>query len=301
MTEITLINTSSDGKLLKAVYNPDKGMNLLSFKKDFIEVIDQSTKPLFEERCAGLGALIGPHFHRRHFEMLPEILRNHSNPEIELLRNQNPKIDPFSHGIGRYASWKYEKSESSISAVLQGSDTWNGIPLKEIEGQDFNMKYSANLTPNGLQIELSVVSETDSLIGIHHYYHLPKKKGIVTGNVRSHYLADLQKHEIPNSWNYSRQTTTLKYSLDGEADFTFWSAPDPTRGTILLDTELYQLKTSYVSKNEECSWQLWHPEGASFVCIEPISSQDPRHPNLTVSSIKIDLEIIDVDIISINV
>jgi hypothetical protein len=66
-------------------------------------------------------------------------------------------------------------------------------------------------------------------------------------------------------------------------------------------TQNHPVKTSFVSQNEECSWQLWHPNGASFVCIEPISSQDPRHPNLTVSSIKIDLEIIDVDILSINV
>jgi hypothetical protein len=118
-------------------------MNLISFKKGSVEVIDQSTESLFEERCAGLGALIGPHFHRRQFEMLPEILCNHSNPEIERLRKQNSNSDPFSHGIGRYASWKYEYTENSISAILQGSDTWNGIPLKELEGQDFTMKYSA--------------------------------------------------------------------------------------------------------------------------------------------------------------
>ena len=30
-----------------------------------IEVIDQKTEPLYVERMAGLGALIGPHFHHR--------------------------------------------------------------------------------------------------------------------------------------------------------------------------------------------------------------------------------------------
>lgn len=43
--------------------------------------------------------------------------------------------------------------------------------------------------------------------------------------------------------------------------------------------------------SEENCWQLYHPEGASFVCIEPISSQDPRHPNLSVSAISIRLAI----------
>ena len=63
MKRITLTNIAPKGELLQATYLPEKGMNLISYKMGDIEVIDQSTYPLFEERFAGLGALIGPHFH----------------------------------------------------------------------------------------------------------------------------------------------------------------------------------------------------------------------------------------------
>ena len=63
-------------------------------------------------------------------------------------------------------------------------------------------------------------------------------------------------------------------------------------GKILLETTEYQLATSYLCNCQENCWQLYHPKGASFVCIEPISAQDPRHANLTVSSLHIQLEIL---------
>ena len=63
--KIKLKNTSPTGKSLVATFLPDGGMNLCSYKLGDIEVIDQQTLPLYEERKAGLGALIGPHFHQR--------------------------------------------------------------------------------------------------------------------------------------------------------------------------------------------------------------------------------------------
>ena len=68
---VTIKHKTAEGSLYTATFNPEVGMNLMSLKKDKIEAIDQSTRPLFEERCAGLGALIGPHFHNQRDDLLP--------------------------------------------------------------------------------------------------------------------------------------------------------------------------------------------------------------------------------------
>lgn len=209
------------------------------------------------------------------------------------MQKNTPNEDPFSHGIGRYASWKFEHDNNSISAILKGSDLWNDIPLKELEGQDFIFKYKSILTSKGLNISMSIVSESDSLVGLHYYYSLPKKRGKIISNVQNFYLDSNEKKQIPSDWNFNPKTDELIYDLDRSTDFTFYSSNDPTQGIIFLDAEDYKLKKQFRSNCQECSWQLWHPQGSSFVCIEPISSQDPRHPNLTVSSLDIDIEILN--------
>jgi len=247
---------------VKALFAPHRGMNLLSLKFGDIEVIDQSTKGLFEERSAGLGSMIGPHFHRRKEEIIPK----HDLSQFSQINRAGP--DPFSHGIGRYAPWSVSLENNKIKAVLKGSDVWNGVKLSDLEGQDFTMTYEAGIERGGLEIMLSVVSQTDSLVGIHFYYHA--REGVVT--------------------SCTKEDHHLNFSLAGETDTTFHPHPDPLKGEILLKTREYALKTTYESSSSENSWQLWRPK-ESYVCIEPISSYDPRHPNLTVSSIKIRLEL----------
>lgn len=289
--EAVLKNCTPEGDVLEATFLPDQGMNLISFKKNDIEVIDPSTKHLFEERYAGLGALIGPHFHRRRPEILPQIAAPERFPHIARVQSVDATIDPFSHGIGRYAPWKYENDATSITAVLKGSDTWNETPLKELEGQDFTLKYQATLLSTGLEIHYSVVSEFDSLIGLHYYYRLPNGQGTVTSRIKNKYLENGQSLPIPTDWTYDPATQQLVFPLGNAADFTFHPFPNPTEGDILLATETYNLRVTFFSQSEECAWQLYHPKDASFVCIEPLSAQDPRHPNLTVSGLKIHLAI----------
>lgn len=289
MKPITLKQQRKDGVSLEATFLPGKGMNLASFKCGAIEVIDQSTKEDFENKFAGLGALIGPHFHRRNPKALKPIPDEELFPHIALFKEEG-RADPFSHGIGRYAPWKAEWNENSLQATLSGDDSWNGIPLSELEGQKFKMGLNARLVETGLQLDLSVVSETDSLVGIHYYYHLPNGKGTVVSQVKDTILQDNQKVSLPHDW-VGEQRHRLNFSLDRKADFTFYPYPDPLEGKITLETETHDLVTRYRSNSAENSWQLWHPEGASFVCIEPLSAQNPRRPNLTVSSIHIELEI----------
>jgi hypothetical protein len=281
MSPIVLETYTSQGERLQATFLPDKGMNMVSFKKGNLEVIAQSTRNLFEERFAGLGALIGPHFHRRKAESLPKIADESLFPHIARVKAKGV-ADPFSHGIARYAPWKAEFTSTSIKGTLTGKDTWNGVPLAALEGQQFKMGFKADLKANGLFLDLSIVSDTDSLVGIHYYYDLPQGKGRVISEVKN----------APEGINLPEVKHRMVFDLDKDVDFTFYPYPNPLEGHILLETEEYSLKTAYSCVCEENCWQLYHPAGSNFVCIEPISSQDPRHPNLSVSSIKIHLEIL---------
>ena len=253
--------------------------------------MDQSTRQDFERRFAGLGALIGPHFHRRKPHLIPKIDEEIKFPHIALCKEER-RIDPFSHGIGRYAPWQAETTENSVRATLSGEDTWEGVSLSALEGQNFKMRFDVDLTPKGLQLELSVVSDTDSIVGIHYYYQLPNGWGNVVARVGRTYIVNNERKPLPADWDFNSENV-LRYKLDQDTDFTFFSFPNPLAGEIALETETHKLITRYSSNSQENSWQLWHPKGASFVCIEPVSSQDPRHPNLSASSIKIHLQILE--------
>ena len=73
MEPITLKSQNTQGDIFEAMFLPDRGMNMISFKRGDVQVIDQSTRSLFEERFAGLGALIGPHFHHRNPAIIPKL------------------------------------------------------------------------------------------------------------------------------------------------------------------------------------------------------------------------------------
>lgn len=290
MGPIILKNMSSENVSLEATFLPDQGMNMISFKKGSIEVIDQSTKGLFEERFAGLGALIGPHFHCRRVASLPIIKDENLFPHIARVKAKGIS-DPFSHGIGRYAPWKATWTETKVEATLTGKDLWNGVLVSELEGQEFTMNFSAELLPTGLKIYLSVISATDSVVGIHYYYHLPQGKGRVISRVQNHFLDESVKKPLLKEWDVDSEQL-LTFDLAKSADYTFFPYPDPSSGTITLEAGEYSLVTKYSAQSQENGWQLYHPEGASYVCIEPVSAQDPRHPNLTVSSLEILLSIV---------
>ncbi|MEX1012606.1 MAG: hypothetical protein WD595_06775 [Waddliaceae bacterium] len=268
---------------IKATFLPDEGMTLASFKRSGIEVIDQTTKKNFESHRAGLGPLIGPHFLCRKKELIPPVEQS-LFPHIQGLKEAG-EWDPFSHGVARYAKWNVTATKESVSATLTGEDTLNGIPLKDLEGQDFKMEMHVELKGALLNIKLTVVSHTDSLVGIHYYYALPEGKGRVFSTVDKNYIKNHSETKV-------LETSSLDYSLEDHTDFTFHPRPNSRMGEISLETSTHQLITRYSSTSAENCWQLYHPRDSRFVCIEPISASDPCHPNLSVSGVDISLEII---------
>lgn len=280
--------------LLKATFLPEKGMNLLSLQREGIEIIDQSTKAEFEERFAGHGALIGPHFHRKNANIISPISNETLFPHIARVKAKGIQ-DPFSHGIARYAPWKVESSSpQKIVASLTSKEEWNGVALATLEGQNFKLQFSAELVENEVQIQYSVVSEKDSVIGLHYYYRLPENKGRIVTRVQKKCLVKGEQKSVTELYPVDEQQK-LQFDLLDFVDTTFYPFPHHLEGDILLITSEYQLRTKYWCPSQENSWQLYHPKNASYVCIEPLSAQDPRHPNLTVSSLRVHLEVLKVN------
>lgn len=278
----------SDPSGYEAVFYPLEGMTLASYKKHGIEVIDPATRAGFDERRGGLGPLIGPHFHMRSPSRIPHLPDESKFPLIAAAKEKG-RQDPFSHGIARYVAWKYENTSNSLKGTLSGKDLWEGVPLAILEGQNFTYTFEANLSEKGLQIDLSIVSDTDSLVGLHYYYRLPQKKGLVKAHVQNRTLINSKTVAIPENWGY--QDHLLEFELDKPADFTFYSHPDPLQNNIELITNEYKLSVQSNSLNQETCWQLYHPDEASFVCIEPLSAASPRNPILSASFMKIILKI----------
>lgn len=287
MNPIILTNETPDHQLLKAVFLPEKGMNLISFSKGNIEVIDQHTKKDFEERAAGLGSLIGPHFHLQREDWIKPVKDESLFPHIAIAKKRGYK-DPFSHGIGRYAPWNFKAGKNSISAHLSGKDTWNNVPLCDLEGADFEMSFEAQLTPSGLEISLSISSERICLIGLHYYYTLPRGKAVITSLVKDQYNDMGVFKPIEDRWTKGDKNH-LVFDLDEPADYGFLPLDKDHSGEVHLKTSEYQMQIRYQGASDEVSCQLYHPKDASFVCIEPMSAKNPRSLSASSSSIKVQM------------
>ena len=270
------------------MFAPDKGMNLISYRLGDIEVIDQTTTPLFHERSAGLGALIGPHFHHRENPLV-----NFDTSLLPHIAAQKAKgvLEPFSHGIARYVPWKFAKSTTQVKAHLHGSDLYQNIPLKAFEGQDFEISFEARLLTDGLFIEYKVTSEFPSVLGLHYYYRL-SGKGNIHGLVQDSYRDQNTWSPLKEEWI---KDDHFHFTLPQKADFGFLpkrKAENETDFHLNLNAPDYSLHLDYnAASDKEISCQIFHPENASYVCIEPLSAKDPTKPTLSRSTLEAKLQI----------
>lgn len=259
MDPIVLKRYTKTGIPLEAIFLPEQGMSLISYKRNGIEVIAPSS-----------ARLIGPHFGSR--KVFPDIKEDGLRAHVDEMRAKGFS-DPFPNGIGRYVPWQTTFSETKTHAILSSKDNWQGTPLSALDGQNFKMELKAELMPNGLEMEISSVSDADSLVGFQYNFHLPNGQGKITSKL---------------------QNRPLSYDLDRSKEISgiFNPSENPREGKILLETTLYRLMTTTLCCCQENCWQLFYPVDASSVCIAPMSAQDPYHPNLTVSSIRIKLQIL---------
>lgn len=286
METLTIVGQTPGHRPIEAVFSPDKGMNMVSLKIGGHQLIDQSTKPLFDERAAGLGALIGPHFHHRPPEAIVPLKDPSLFPHLAVLRERGI-TEPFSHGIARYVPWKVvHVTTSSITAELSGSMNYRGVLIKELQGFDFQMTFKAAISEKGISIDLQISGEKPSVVGLHYYYLLKDNQGIVSSQVAS----ALRDKALPAELIYNENTQRMTYNCDKPCDWGFIPYPHAKMGWVDFRTGGLKAVVRYVAPADS-SWQMWRPEGASFVCIEPLSTRDPRHPTARVNGLMACIEV----------
>ncbi|GAB4231945.1 MAG: hypothetical protein Tsb0021_10500 [Chlamydiales bacterium] len=221
--------------------------------------------------------LIGPHFKSRH-------------PSTLFLSSQNEEgSDLFPDGICRYVPWKIvQQTESEISAVLSGETEWEGSPLKTWQGQMFEATCRISLNSEKLQYDLTIISETDSLIGCEMRFS-SNQDDVILSDLSSKYYENGILKEIPLKWQQRDEKNQSTLSLTETYNHAFRPYNHPLIGNIILRQESHDQVISFSSNAEECSWHLFKPEKADEFSIRPISSQNPWRPNLTVSRISISI------------
>lgn len=288
----TLKHKSEDGQDLVATYDPAKGMNLVHFSKGGNPVIDPKTTELFYERMAGLGALIGPHFHHRPDNEIPPLPDENLFPFIKKILEKGGK-EVFSHGIARYVPWHFKGDASSIEASLFSEDRYKGVKLEELEGQTFEMHYKAELKRDGLHIDYSFTKEHPGVIGLHYYYRLEKDRGIILSEVGPNYHSAKGWQPIESSWLESKSNMHFQINPDVDADFGFRpKEEDALENRITLKTDSHSVEINYHCSSEENAFQVYHPKGASYVCIEPVTAKNPREAKLENGHLKVHIKII---------
>jgi hypothetical protein len=175
----------------------------------------------------------------------------------------------LEHGSVRYAPWHIvDSTEHSLRAEITGDAIWQDRQLADWQGQKFKMTYQAHLNAHGLTIACSVVGETDTLIGIDYPWLLPA--GICSLRVHSG-----EKTSHFNVQGTGSQTTSLNLSTEPWHKLLDPS-PTPLGADISLVTPQYEIQVSY-----------------SYVAIQPMTAQDPLHPNLTVSSLHVAITFVE--------
>lgn len=285
---MSLIEIASENAA--ATFDPNQGLNMTSLKIQNIEIMAQSTRDQFDARCAGLGALIGPHFHHREPVDIQWPKDPNLFPHFELLRKQGTS-EPFSHGIARYVPWSILNIRNDgFEAILRGDDKYKSVPLKDLEGQNFEMKFSAQVLDAGIEIHYSIASEKPSVIGFHYYYQTDPAHAFVNASIQAKYNDGGKIKDVPGMWTLAPGSLTFKVA--NTADYGFRSLnPDSNRGDILLQNPDYQLNIHYQSDSDDHQWQLYRPQDVDFVCIEPMSSKAPRKPVRNKSTLTLRLDI----------
>lgn len=241
---------------LKAVIDP-VGLRLLSLRRG-------------EKEWAPVqGMVVGPRFASRY------------QPLIDQLAASYPAFyssgkEPWEHGIAGYATWDVEQDETSFRAVLKGKMEWNGVPLAKLEGQDFTYHAKGALCPSGFRLDLSIVSEEDSVIGIAYLF---PPLGQIECAVSHKYFVEGIGHARGTSGGRIWEEPPVETAA-------FLPYPNPLEYRILSPSIEFLIH----SPNQENSWVFGKKQNDWLIV--PLSSQNPWRPHLSVSSLSIQLNIV---------
>jgi len=153
---------------MRAVVSPAFGMSLIDFAVDGEALLYATRTETFHACRKGRGPLILPHFNQR--KEFPDV-DTEAFPHVAHLRRLGIR-DPFQHGVGWYAPWRYQAADSSITGSLEGQDLFGGYRISAITGFDFAARVSYRLADGCLRLELELTGDAPVEAGIHYYYDL---------------------------------------------------------------------------------------------------------------------------------
>ena len=238
---------------IRAVISPIFGLSLIDLCFQDIPILDRSREQAFFESRKGLGPLILPHFNQR--ESLPEV-DFEAFEHVHYLRNMNVR-DPFQHGVGRYAEWRYTADTDSVTGRLSSTDHIQGYAISQITGFTFDAEVCYRITETGLNIKFELTAEQPVEAGIHFYYDLKNRESAAA--------------ELP----LEGQSETVVFLFDRGHDKTYRPSKTNRFATYILKTDRYVLRTIVPVLGDPSSTfdavTLFSPEGERFVCIEPLS------------------------------
>ncbi|MCF7806429.1 MAG: hypothetical protein K9M13_02135, partial [Simkaniaceae bacterium] len=120
-----------------------------------------------------------------------------------------------------------------------------------------------------------VKTDKTGIVGLHYYYSIDHEDAVVKSVIQNVYNDMGEFKPLPDEWT-EEDIHHLKFILNQEADFGFLPFSNNNTSLVTLENKEYNLEIFSQTESDEHSWQLWHPAGASFTCIEPMSAKNPR-------------------------
>jgi len=215
-------------------------------------------------------------------------LTNFQKGDLEIIYPESPFfVGPHLWSHCSEVPWNGEKSDESVTATLTGEDG----SLAKLEKQGFKIQSTAFLDDDTLRLHHSVVSDTDSLAGNLFHLKLPEGDAEVMIDVKHEYYDTGKLKSLPDDWKRTEEgSVVLPLNVDYNAGFH--PSLNPIRGVATLKTADYTAEIGYESTNQESAWLIQYKNGARYISIGAVSSQDPWKPNLTASSISLSLRIL---------
>jgi galactose mutarotase-like enzyme len=230
-------------------------MSLVDFSVRGVPILDLTRQEIFLSFRKGLGPLILPHFNQD--RRIPPTDRGRF-PHARLLEERGIK-DPFQHGVGRYVPWRFQAEGETVVGRIGGVDLYQEVPLRELEGFDFQAEVRYTLGEDGLEIAFDVSSrESPVACGIHFYYDLVDRGSAAV--------------VLPLAGTAEERVLRLDRGLDQAFPFP---KDRGERLSCLLRTAAYTLTTTVRVQGPPAETFdaviVFSPEGESFACVEPLS------------------------------
>lgn len=234
---------------------PEMGLSLVRFVYRGADILDMSTEEDFTKLRKGLGPLILPHFNQ--FASVPEV-ETARFPHVEELKKRGVK-HPFQHGVGRYVPWEWSADTFRVTGTLSSGQTHEGVRLYDLAGYAFDATVTYEVLDNGLRLGFAISGDEPVALGEHFYLAtLDDSRATV---------------DLPDCFEGGPRRIELAEPIDSVFPVKADTQPQMAECTVTTPGHEVVVRFPVASASDEHfeSVVVFSPQGASFVCVEPVS------------------------------